>query len=90
MQTTNPRIDLITTALQVLSPVQLTVHDDSAEHAGHSGAMSGGGHFSIHIVSDAFSGKTAVRRHQLIYEALGTLMQTDIHAIAIQAKAPAE
>ncbi len=84
------RIALIKAALQTLNPSLLTVDDQSAHHAGHAGAQSGGGHFALTIVSDAFEGKTAVRRHQIIYEALGDLMKQDIHAISINAKTPDE
>jgi BolA family transcriptional regulator, general stress-responsive regulator len=88
----NARIDTIRAALETaLSPLQLEVRDDSAAHAGHAGAIQhGGGHFSVLIVSDAFSGKTQVQRHQLVYRALGTLMQTDIHALIIKALTPEE
>jgi BolA protein len=84
------RIELIKTALQRLEPSMLAVDDQSDKHAGHAGAQSGGGHFALTIVSNAFEGKTAVRRHQMIYEALGDLMKQDIHAISINAKTPNE
>ncbi len=76
---------------QALNPTQLAVRDDSAAHAGHAGAVqSGGGHFSVEIVSEAFEGKSMVQRHQLVYKSLGTLMQTDIHALIIKALTPSE
>ncbi len=76
---------------QALNPTQLAVRDDSAAHAGHAGAVqSGGGHFSVEIVSEAFEGKSMVQRHQLVYKSLGTLMQTDIHALVIKALTPSE
>ena len=86
------RVDRIRSALQsALQPERLDIVDDSAAHAGHAGALqSGGGHFSAYIVADAFAGKSAVQRHQLVYKALGELMQTDIHALAIKALAPDE
>lgn len=86
------RIEKIRSALQDgLAPVELDIMDDSAAHAGHAGAMqSGGGHFSVYIVSDAFAGRTHVKRHQLVYAALGDLMRTDIHALMIRALAPDE
>ncbi|CAL1240076.1 BolA family protein [Candidatus Methylocalor cossyra] len=88
----NDRVEKIRTALQrALHPVQLEIIDDSAAHAGHPGAaLSGGGHFSTLIVSEAFNGKSTVQRHQLVYQALGELMRTDIHALAIKALTPAE
>ncbi|MFM8486501.1 MAG: BolA family protein [Bacteroidota bacterium] len=60
-------------------------------YAGHAGAIqSGGGHFSVFIVAEAFGGKTMVQRHQMVYRALGDLMKTDIHALMIKALIPGE
>ncbi len=74
-----------------LNPSKLELHDDSQSHAGHAGVReSGGGHFYATIVSNAFEGKNLVRRHQLVYEALGEMMQTDIHALSIKAYTPNE
>ena len=83
-------IDLIRTALLTLQPSALTIKDESHLHAGHASAKSSGGHFAVHIISPAFSGKTAVQRHQMVYNALGDLMQTEIHAVSINAKTPDE
>ena len=74
--------------LAVLEPVTLELHDESAEHAGHAGAASGGGHWQLTIVSDAFRGMSPVARHRMVYEALGDLMKRDIHALKIEAFAP--
>ena len=84
------RIELICTALAALKPESLSVEDESHLHAGHAGAATGRGHYAVKIVSKRFEGKTLIQRHRMVYEALGTLMQTDIHAVSIQAKAPAE
>lgn len=86
------RVELIRTALeQSLKPEQLDILDDSAAHAGHAGArQSGGGHFTVQIVADAFTGKSKVQRHQMIYQALGALMHTEIHALSIKAFSPSE
>lgn len=86
------RADRIRSALQQsLSPEKIELGDDSAAHAGHTGAIqSGGGHFSVYIVAEAFEGKSQVRRHQMIYQALGDLMKTDIHALVIKALTPSE
>ena len=88
----NPeRVARITKLLaEALDPVSLEVADDSHKHAGHAGARTGQGHFSVHVVSQAFAGKPLLVRHRLVYTALGTMMQTDIHALAIHAKAPDE
>jgi BolA protein len=84
------RIARIEQALAVLQPVQLDIRDDSAIHAGHAGARDGRGHFAVRIVSARFEGLSPIKRHQAVYAALADLMQTDIHALAIEARAPAE
>ncbi len=65
----------------------LEVTDDSHRHAGHAGARDGRGHFSVTIVSPAFAGMAPLARHRAVYAALGDMMQTDIHALAIHAEA---
>lgn len=75
---------------QGLEPLSLEVRDDSHRHAGHEGARDGRGHFSVTVVSAAFTGLTQLARHRAVYAALGELMQTDIHALAIEARAPQE
>lgn len=72
------------------SPSMLELQDDSALHARHPGARDGGGHYQVHIVADAFAGKSTVLRHRMIYQALGELMKKDIHALAIKAMTTAE
>ncbi|MDE2304924.1 MAG: BolA family transcriptional regulator [Gammaproteobacteria bacterium] len=71
------------------APTELVVDDQSHLHVGHAGAAGGQGHFRVHIVARAFAGLLPVARHRLVYEALGDLMRTDIHALAIEARAPA-
>jgi BolA protein len=70
---------------ETFTPAQVTVRDDSRLHAGHEGAKSGGGHFAVTIVSALFEGKSALQRHQMIYQALGDMMRKDIHALSIRA-----
>ncbi len=81
-------VDEIRSRLAQLEPTRLDLIDDSALHAGHAGARSGGGHYRLSIVSAAFSGKNTVARHRLIYAALGEMMRREIHALAIQAQSP--
>jgi len=76
--------------LTVLAPESLDIADDSAAHAGHQGARSGGGHFVITIVSPRFQGQGRVARHRLVYAALGNLMRKEIHALSIRAFTPDE
>jgi BolA protein len=64
--------------------------DDSHLHAGHAGARDGRGHFRVRIVSQDFAGLRSLQRHQLVYRALGDMMQTDIHALNIAALTPEE
>lgn len=73
--------------LAVLEPERLELLDQSAAHAGHAGS-SGGGHFSLVIVSKQFAGMTPVARHQAVYRALGDLMDGRVHALSIKALAP--
>ncbi len=77
-------IDLIRERLMQLNPISLDIHDDSAKHIGHAGAREGG-HYNLSIVSNAFIGTSRIKRHQMIYALLSDLMQTKIHALAINA-----
>jgi BolA protein len=79
----------ISSRLGTLTPSSLKIEDESAQHAGHAGASSGG-HYRLTIVSDRFQGLDAVARHRLVYQALGDLMQKGIHALAISAYTPDE
>lgn len=76
--------------LAALNPQHLEIVDESALHAGHAGAKSGGGHYQLTIISAAFAGQNAVGRHRLIYQALGDLMSKHIHALSITALTPEE
>lgn len=67
-----------------LKPEQLEVIDDSHKHIGHAGAKEGKGHFTVVIKSEALDGKRMLQQHRMIYEALGDMMETDIHALAIK------
>jgi len=77
--------------LAALEPTSLDLVDESAQHAGHSGARPGGGtHWRLRIVSPRFTGQPTVARHRMVYHALGELMQDPIHALAITAQSPEE
>lgn len=73
-----------------LAPTALEIVDDSQRHVGHAGARDGRGHFTVRIVSARFAGAKPLERHRLVYEALGDLMLTDIHALSLIAAAPTE
>ena len=66
-----------------LSPTELKIEDESHLHAGHAGAKTGMGHFRVTLASDKFEGLRPLQKHRLIYDALGDMMQTDIHALSI-------
>ena len=82
-------IEIIKTRLASLEPISIEIKDDSALHAGHAG-NSGGGHFSLTIVSSQFSQKSPIMRHRLIYQALADLIPQHIHAISILAISPTD
>ncbi len=72
------------------TPDELTIEDESHHHAGHAGAAGGHGHYRVRIVAAAFRGISPVARHRLVYEAVGDLLTTDIHALALEALPPSE
>lgn len=76
--------------LAPLSPERLEIEDESARHAGHEGAKSGGGHYRLTIVSAQFADKPLLARHRIINELLGEMLQKEIHAISIKAYTPGE
>lgn len=75
--------------LAALNPESVEILDESGSHVGHPGAM-GGGHYQLIIVAQAFAQQPLQTRHRMVYAALGTLMQKEIHALAIKAYAPDE
>ena len=76
--------------LSVLAPTVLELADDSAEHVGHAGAAGGGGHFSLLIVSEQFSGLTRLARHRAVLDRVADLIPHPVHALAIRAYTPDE
>lgn len=82
------RVERLRAALEAaLQPTDLRIIDDSAAHAGHAGARDGG-HFRVSIASPLFVGRTTLQRHRLVYDAVGGLMQRDVHALSIDARLP--
>lgn len=84
------RMQRICAALAALAPTEFELMDESHKHVGHAGARDGRGHYALRIVSAAFHGAGSVARHRQVYAALGELMQTDIHALSIEALGPDE
>lgn len=74
-----------------LAPQALEIVDDSHKHAGHAGARAEGeSHFTVRVVSERFEGLNRVARQRLVYGALKAELESDIHALAIEARTPAE
>ena len=85
------RVDRIRASLSAaFAPQILDIEDESQRHAGHAGARDGRGHFRVRIVAAAFTGLPLIKRHQRVYAALGDMMRTDIHALALDTRAPGE
>ena len=92
--------DRITARLtEAFSPLAIAVIDDSAKHAGHIGhpgsghpgqLSATGTHFTVKVVSEAFSGKSRIERHRMINTALAAEFRDGVHALAIEAKAVGE
>lgn len=84
----DPRSDVIGTMRAALerafAPSALEIIDDGAQHAGH--AHAGRGHFRVLLVSDAFRGHSRLERHRMVYAALGSLLASSVHALAITAR----
>ena len=82
-----PTVAALEAALrEALAPTQLEVIDESAAHAGHTGANAEGHgtHFRVRIASPKFDGKPRVARHRLVYDALQVFIAQGLHAIAIE------
>jgi BolA protein len=74
--------------IEAFAPTELEVTDESHLHVGHAGAKDGRGHFRVRIVSERFASASSIQRHRMVFDALGSLMQTDIHALSIAAEVP--
>ena len=83
--------ETIRARLAQLEPLALDLVDESDMHRGHAGYREGGDtHWRLSIVSPRFAGQSTVARHRMVYQALGSLMQHPIHALAITARSPEE
>lgn len=81
------RVEKIHAALALaFAGAEIAVEDESHLHAGHAGAATGRGHFKVRVVTPAFEGLSLIARHRAVYAAVDALMQTDIHALAIEAR----
>ncbi|HTT83722.1 MAG TPA: BolA family protein [Rhizomicrobium sp.] len=76
---------------EAFRPSEITVEDESARHAGHAGSRPGGEtHFRVRIVAPVFEGMSRINRQRKIYDILAEEMRTQVHALAIEARAPGE
>ncbi|MCW8888455.1 MAG: BolA family transcriptional regulator [Gammaproteobacteria bacterium] len=88
MSNNSPRVEMIRERLEKeFNPTALEIIDDSHLHAGHASA-GGAGHFTVKITAEAFAGKMPLQRHRLVFAALDEMMQSEIHALSIEAEAP--
>jgi BolA protein len=75
---------------QTLAATVVEVEDEGAQHVGHAGAASGGGHYRVTVVSPLFEGKSRVVRHRMVYDILAAEMQRTIHALALTTLTPSQ
>jgi BolA protein len=68
----------------------LQVINESHLHLGHAGYTDGNTHFRVKIVSPRMAGLARVARHRLVYDALRDVIPQGVHALAIEARSPAE
>ncbi|NNE35256.1 MAG: BolA family transcriptional regulator [Rhodothermales bacterium] len=73
--------------IAAFAPTELEVIDESDKHKGHPGARDGRGHFRVKIISPRFAGKKRIERHRMVFEALDSLLKTEIHALSVHAAA---
>ncbi|MEE8092724.1 MAG: BolA family protein [Gammaproteobacteria bacterium] len=86
---TQDRIDRIRAYLEAeFAPDELDIKDESHLHEGHAGAKEGKGHFRVRIVSERFLNTRPIDCHRMVFQALGDMMETDIHALSVAASAP--
>ena len=76
--------------IEAFSPSEILVKDQSHLHAGHAGARDGKGHFDVRLVSNRFDGLSRINRHRMVYDALSSYMQSDVHALRIKAISPTD
>jgi BolA protein len=81
---------------KAFAPASLIIENESAKHAGHTGArdhlgrVTGETHFRVVVVSAAFEGKSPVDRHRQINAVLRDELAGPVHALAIKALTPDE
>ncbi|MBU6235600.1 MAG: BolA/IbaG family iron-sulfur metabolism protein [Alphaproteobacteria bacterium] len=84
--------DKIKEKLAPLAPTLVEIEDETARHHGHAG-HSGGAmtHLKLKVVSAAFAGQSRLARQRMVMDLLKSLWaDTNLHALSLEAKAPAE
>jgi len=70
------------TAEQIQQKIEAGITGATAQVRDYTGT---GDHFEVVVISDAFDGKPLVKRHQMVYAALGAAVDgTNIHALALK------
>ena len=91
MEKHRPTVMKIEQLLQQWGAASVEVTDNSHLHVGHAGARSGGGHFAVKVVADAFAGQSRIQRHRAVYQQLTDLFTSGaIHALEVEAKTTEE
>jgi BolA protein len=71
-----------------LAAQHVEVLDQSALHEGHPGTEAGGGHFQVLVVAEVFAGLSRIKAQRVVYQALGDLMESEIHALSMRTLTP--
>lgn len=86
------KLEIETLLKKSFAPIELEVINDSEKHRGHAQAElhPKAGHFSVHMKSARFDGKSSVMRHRMVYQELSALMDEKIHALSLSLSASNE
>ena len=89
MESRQARLEAALTA--AFTPTLLEVEDDSARHAGHTGASAGGEtHFNVRMHSPKFIGMTRVTRSRAVHDVLAPEFASGLHALSLSLDASPE
>lgn len=76
------------TAEEIQQKIEASIEGSTARVRDYTGS---GDHFEVLVVSASFDGKPLVKRHKMVYEALGAAVDgTNIHALALKTLTPAQ
>lgn len=74
----------------MLTPEKVQSYIQQGMQCDHIEVAGDGQHFEAVIVSPLFAGKSLVKRHQVVYQALGDRMRAEIHALSMRTLTPEE